>query len=289
MSRKLSTLVTAAVLSATTALVGCSGEASRGDASPDSLKFAVPPGEASNTLQEMRPAADVVEEATGLPVEMTQTSDYLAVTEAMRSGLVDVALYSPMPTVVSRKVGNVEPVVAALGAPYKSDIICRPDAGVAELGDIAQKSIAFVDPGSTSGNYIPKLMLKNAGVDIETLKATYAGGHDVSAISVKKGSTDCAAVASMVLEDLVRSGTITESDYKLVAQSDPIPISLVVIVREDLAPELKEQIKNAYLDSQAPEVLKVTGAKQFVAAEDADWSMFEDAAEQLGIKLEQAG
>ncbi|WP_370501122.1 phosphate/phosphite/phosphonate ABC transporter substrate-binding protein [Mycolicibacterium sp. jd] len=267
-----------------TALVGCSG----GEAAPDSLKFAVPPGEASNTLEEMRPVADVVEAATGLPVELTQTSDYLAVTEAMRSGLVDVALYSPMPTVVSRKVGNVEPVVAALGAPYKSDIICSPDADVDKLGDIAGKSIAFVDPGSTSGNYIPKLMLKNAGVDVEALDATYAGGHDVSALSVKKGSTDCAAVASLVLPDLVKSGTIAESDYELVAESDPIPISLVVVVRGDLDPELKEQIRAAYLDSQAPEVLKVTGATRFVPAEDADWTMFEDAAQQLGINLEQA-
>ncbi len=284
MSRKLCMFLTAAVLPTVTALVGCSG----GEAAPDSLKFAVPPGEASNTLEEMRPVADVVEAATGLPVELTQTSDYLAVTEAMRSGLVDVALYSPMPTVVSRKVGNVEPVVAALGAPYKSDIICSPDADVDKLGDIAGKSIAFVDPGSTSGNYIPKLMLKNAGVDVEALDATYAGGHDVSALSVKKGSTDCAAVASLVLPDLVKSGTIAESDYELVAESDPIPISLVVVVRGDLDPELKEQIRAAYLDSQAPEVLKVTGATRFVPAEDADWTMFEDAAQQLGINLEQA-
>lgn len=285
MPRSLIALLTAGVIATGTLLSGC-GTGQSGSADPDVLKFGVPPGEADpEMLDKMQPIADQVGQVTGKKVEVTKTSDYLAITEAMRSGLVDVALFSPMPTVVSRKVGNVEPVVAALGAPYTSSIICRPDAGVTQLSDVAKHSIAFVDAGSTSGNYVPRLMLKKAGADVTKLDETFAGGHDVAAISVKQGSTDCAAVSTSLLDSLVGSGTLAKSDYQIVATSDPIPISIVVIVREDLDPKLKEQITQGYLANPAA-ILEVSGATKAIPAAEASWKIFEDAAAELGIELE---
>lgn len=281
-------LLAAGALTAMAILSGCAGSDAAGkEASPTMLKFGVPPGEADpELLDKMQPAADLVAEATGLEVEVTKTSDYLAIVEAMRSGLLDVALFSPMPTVIAQDVAEVDPLVAALGSPYTTNIICRPDAGVEELSDVADHSIAFVDAGSTSGNYVPRLMLKREGADVDDLDETFAGGHDVAALSVKKGSTDCAAVASMLLPTLVESGTIAESDYEVIAESDPIPISLVVIARDGLSEEIKTQITDAFLENQSPEILEISQADELVDADDADWTMFHDAAKELGIDLE---
>jgi phosphonate transport system substrate-binding protein len=253
---------------------------------PEVIKFGVPPGEADPAmLDEMQPVADLIADATGLPVEVTKTSDYLAIVEAMRSKLLDVALFSPMPTVIAQDVANVKPLVAGLGAPYKALIICRPDAGVKSLADIQDHSFAFVDPGSTSGNYIPRLMLTRAGVDLDELDSVFAGGHDVATLSVKQGSTDCAAVASMLLPDMVEAGAIAESDYEIIAESDPLPISIVIIARDGLDPAITESITDAFVDSQSVDVLNVTGATELVRAEDADWTMFEDSAEELGLEF----
>jgi phosphonate transport system substrate-binding protein len=201
--------------------------------------------------------------------------------------LLDVALFSPLPAVLARDVANVDPLVAALGAPYRTQIICRPDAGVETLADVQDHSIAFVDPGSTSGNYIPRLMLQQAGVDVDALDETFAGGHDVSALSVKQGSTDCAAVASMLLPTLVDAGQISEADYEVVAESDQLPISLVIIARDGLSEEIKTEIADAFIDSQSAEVLEISQATSLVPADEADWTLFEDAASELGIDLEE--
>lgn len=267
-------------------LTGCSGQA-RAESTPDVIKFGIPPGEADPAMiDEMQPVADLIADATGIPVEVTKTSDYLAIVEAMRSELLDVALFSPMPTVIAQDVAKVKPLVAGLGAPYKSLIICRPDAGVKSLADIQDHSFAFVDPGSTSGNYIPRLMLSRAGVDLDALDSVFAGGHDVATLSVKQGSTDCAAVASMLLPQMVEAGAIAESDYEIVAESDPLPISIVIIARDGLDPAITESITDAFVDSQSVDVLKITQATELVRAEDADWTMFQDAAKELGIDLE---
>jgi len=228
----------------------------------------------------------LIEEATGIPVEVTETSDYLGIVEAMRSELLDVALFSPMPTVLAESVADTETLAVVLGAPYTSNIICHPDAEVTELADVADHSMAFVDPGSTSGNFIPRLMLQEAGVDLDSLNSTFAGGHDVAAIGVQRGSTDCAAVASLLLPMLVDSGTISDSDFEVIAESDTLPISLTVIARGGLSDEITEQITDHLIETQAPSLLELSRGAEIVAADDADWTLFYDAAEELDIELE---
>lgn len=138
----------ATALAATALLAGCSGDASdRGEKEPKVIKFGVPPGEADpELLDKMQPVADVVAEATGREVEVTKTSDYPAIVEAMRSGLLDVAMFSPMPTVVAQDVAHIKPLAAGLGAQYKTNIICRPDADVASLPDVGEHSIGSSTP-----------------------------------------------------------------------------------------------------------------------------------------------
>jgi phosphonate transport system substrate-binding protein len=267
-------------------VVACSDDNSAGDV-PETLKMGVPPGEADpELLDSAEQVGDLIEEATGIPVEVTQTSDYLGIVEAMRSGLLDIALFSPMPTILAESVANTDTLVVALGSPYTSNIICRPDAGVTELGDIADRSIAFVDPGSTSGNFVPRLMLQEAGLDLDSLDATFAGGHDVAAISVKQGSTDCAAVASLLLPALLDAGAITEDDFDVIAESDTLPISLTIIARDGLSTEVTSKITEQLLESQSPQLLGIARATELVAADEADWSLFYDIAEELDIELE---
>lgn len=279
-------MVTALAAGAVLLMAGCTAPTAAQDQTPEVLKFGVPPGEADPAfLEKIQPVADLIGDATDTTVDVTKTSDYLAIVEAMRSNLLDVAMFSPMPTVLAEEVANVQPLVAGLGAPYSTLIICRPDAGVKDLADLADHSIAFVDPGSTSGNYIPKLMLKRAGVDVDELDSTYAGGHDTAAMSVKQGSTDCAAVASMLLPQMVEAGAISESDYETIAESDPLPISTVIIAREGLSKEQTDKIAKTLVEEQPASVLEATGATELVYAEDADWTIFRDAAKELGIDL----
>ncbi|WP_062515941.1 phosphate/phosphite/phosphonate ABC transporter substrate-binding protein [Demequina gelatinilytica] len=268
-------------------LAGCSGASA--NETPDVLKLGVPPGEAdAEYLEMLEPLAGIIEEATGIPVELTETGDYLGIVEAMRSDLIDMAIFSPFPAVLAQKVADVELIAAATGAPYSSLIICSTASGVEELADItADTTIAFVDPGSTSGNFIPKLVLKEAGVDIDGLTETYAGGHDTAALAVMQGSADCAAVASQLWDYMVEAGALDETLVTKVAESDPIPISTVVVGREGLSEEIYQQVADVFVGSTEADVLQVMGgATEVIDPDDADWTIFEDAAKELGVNLE---
>ncbi|WP_062467150.1 phosphate/phosphite/phosphonate ABC transporter substrate-binding protein [Demequina maris] len=284
-SRKIAG-VTAGAAFAAALLAGCSAAAA--NETPEVLKLGVPPGEAdAEYLDMLEPLAGIIEEATGIPVELTETGDYLGIVEAMRSDLIDMAIFSPFPAVLAQKVADVELIAAATGAPYSSLIICSTASGVEELSDIDDETVAFVDPGSTSGNFIPKLVLKEAGVDLDSLNETYAGGHDTAAIAVMQGSADCAGVASQLWDYMVEAGALDESLVSKVAESDPIPISTVVVGREGLSEEIYQQVSAVFVGSSDPEVLQVMGgATEVIDPADADWTIFEDAAKELGVNLE---
>lgn len=272
-------------------LAGCSAgnaAAPSASASPVTLRFGVPPDEADPAWSEhMRPVADQIAKATGTTVELLRTSDYLTIIAALRAKKLDIAIIGPMPTVIAERDGGVEPLVTVQGAPVRATIICSPRSGVRTLAQIKGHSIAFVDPGSTSGNYIPRLLLERAGVDVASLKVTYAGGHDAAVLSVKQGSTDCAANSSLLLPLMVKSHTISTSDYRIIAQSDPLPINSVVLARSGLSSALKTKIADVLLSTQSPALLANNHATKIVSAADTDWSTFQAAARELNLLLEK--
>lgn len=279
----------AAVCAVTLCGVAACGDSSAEDSAPDVLKVGLPPAEANANLQaKFEPVTSLVAAGTGKSVEVKPTSDYLSIVEAMRSGLIDVAAFSPFPTPLAEAVAGVEPLVVAKGAAYSSVFVCRTDRGIDSIDDLRGRRIAFVDAGSTSGNYIPKLLLKRAGIDPETgIEGSYAGGHDTAELAVKQGSVDCAADARSSYQTMVDKGVIDGAEQTIVVESDPIPVSLVVIARKDLDPAISQGIVDAFVNGDNAAALGVVGATSFEKAQDSDFTIFRDAASELGVDLEE--
>jgi phosphonate transport system substrate-binding protein len=265
------------------ALAACGSD----DPASAPLRLGLPPGEASPEFQErFAPVQQLIEGATGRPVEVTTTSDYLAIVEAMRSGLIDLAVFSPFPTPIAEQVANVQPLVAGNTEVYSSVIVCRTDRGITGLDDVRGRTVAFVDPGSTSGNYIPKLLLKRAGIDPDTgVEGTYAGGHDVALLAAAQGSVDCAANAAQLYERAIAEGVVDPAALTVVAQSESIPISIIIIARDGLDPAVEQAVTDAFLNDPPQAVLDAATVTGFQTADPEDFALFREAARELGVDL----
>lgn len=166
-------------------------------------------------------------------------------------------------------MAGAKPLVVAKGAPYSSVFVCRTERGVNSIADLRGRRIAFVGPGSASGNYIPKLLLKRAGIVPEKdVVGSYAGGHETAELAVKQGGADCAADARSSYQTMVDKGVIDGPTQRIIAESDPIPVSTVLIVRGD--------------NGKARQAVKATS---FAPATDADFTLFREAAAELGVDL----
>ena len=97
--------------------------------------------------------AKVLTKLTGIPVRVTVASDYAAVIEAMRNRTADLAFVHPVGYVLASREAKAMIVARNLWhgkSSFTSRIYVRKNSGVAALEDLRGKTIAFIDPASSS-------------------------------------------------------------------------------------------------------------------------------------------
>lgn len=244
------------------ALTACSSGTETADAAgaaemPESLVFAQIPSESAQGIAEDNEAIiAVIEEETGLEVELQEATDYAAVIEGLRAGQIQIAGLGPFSYVVAEDGGaGVEPLGALVDSPdeepgYQSYGIVPAGSDITDLEDFAGKTVCFVDPTSTSGFLYPSAGLLEIGIDPEDdVTPVFAGGHDSSALSVADGTCDAGfAYDTMVTTELIESGGIDEGDLEVVWKSEIISGSPYV-ASDELPAELLAQLEGIFADS----------------------------------------
>ena len=199
--------------------------------------------------------------AIGIPVEETQSTDYNAIIEAMRTGKVDMAFYGPLSYAMATKRADAVAVgmvgtksTGKEGASYTSEFIVRNNSPIKTIDDIKNKKIAFVDPDSTSGNMVPAAeLIKHFSANKLTVddlhtngkffsSAIYSGSHAASIQAVLKGDVDVAPVASDELATAEKSGIAKTGELRTIYTSVKIPNSPMAVWGK-LPPDLIKKVQ----------------------------------------------
>ena len=166
--RRLSALFLGALLTVSV-LTGCGGDsgAAADENNPGGedgvFTIAYAPNESNTEAADARQGlAEELQEVLGCEVEEIQASDYNAIIEALRTGNADMAYMGSQALALGVERTDLEPIVmkAEEGDPeraiYHSVLIARADNDeINSIEDIQGKTMAFVDPDSTSGNLVP--------------------------------------------------------------------------------------------------------------------------------------
>lgn len=273
------------------------------------LDLAVIPAEnASSTTDRYGPLAAYLSKELGVPVNLRVANDYAAVIEAQRAGNVQIAMYGPASYARAVLTGvDIDPLVVprhSNGATgYYSVIYVKADSPYRTIDDLAGKTLALVDPNSTSGNNAPRFFLDRAGKTVDTYfgKTFYAGSHDNAVLALAQGTADAAANSWNSEDDsnltrMIKKGVLKDAagnpmkkeDFRIVFKSDFLPEGPYAALAA-LPDDLKTSIKQAFLDmpKKDPEgFAKLSDGKdtEFVAAEKdsfqpiIDMVKFNDAA-----------
>src|SRR5512142_454696 len=112
---------------------------------------------------------------------------------------------------------------------YKGQFIANNASGIKSFADLKGKTFCFVDPNSTSGYIVPRIILKANGIDPDKdFKATQnAGSHNNVAIGVYKG--DCDAGVTYI-------NVLTDTSANLAAQYPDIATKVVAFADTDRIP-----------------------------------------------------
>ncbi|MCG8444358.1 MAG: phosphate/phosphite/phosphonate ABC transporter substrate-binding protein [Hyphomicrobiales bacterium] len=257
---------------------------------PDTLRVALLPDEnASTIIQNAQPFKEYLGGALDKEIELVVTTDYSSMIEAMRFGRIDVAYFGPLSYVLAKsRAPEIEAFAVGVsrGSPtYKSVIITQADSLVQSIDDIKGRTMGFGDNASTSSHLIPRAFLARHELEAETdYEFAHLGTHDAVARAVEAGNVDAGGLSQEIFNSLIERGSIDSDKVKVLAESDPIP-NYPMVYQGDLAPELKDAIKQAFLDLDDEAILQTFRAEGFVATDDGAYDILRETAKVLNLDL----
>jgi len=216
-------------------------------------------------------------------------TSYASVVEGLLGGFVHVAVLGPYSYVIASEKDPIIVVFATYakkpghmqeeGPGYRAALITKKGSKFTTVESIKGSTLGLVDPGSTSGNLMPRVVFGDViGMDLDDYfgKVVYTGSHELSSVAVGTGKVDAAFVATHRFDNVVNKGEIKLEDVNILWQSDPIPQDPFVY-RNDLCPELRAKIEDTFLGLKdqpgARKFLDNVKSNTFVRMKPADYDI----------------
>ncbi|MBD0337513.1 MAG: phosphate/phosphite/phosphonate ABC transporter substrate-binding protein, partial [Cyanobacteria bacterium Co-bin13] len=261
------------------------------------LKFGVGPyfPTPNENRKQFEPLFQQVAEQLDLPAEVVVADDWIGISEALRSGTLDVAWLGPWGYVLAH---HNEPSLDAIATvkykdepTYYSVLMARADAPFNTLEEAIALSqqgeklkISLADVGSTSGWLVPQAEFLRRNLDPKAVFDYSEGAsHAAQAIALLNGQTDIASDYDRNLDVLTSEGKIDRSQIKIIWQSDPLPNDPIVVrgdFPEDLKARLQEVLVN--LTPEQTETLLPENYTGFVVSDGSNYAPIQAAGKSVG-------
>jgi len=230
----------------------------------------VPSGDTGKITKAGTAIADCLSGMTGLAFKMEVGTTFAASIEAMGAEKAQVSFLNTFSVLLAEAKYDVVPVLVAirkyntndidpdknlkgeLEPFYKGQFIANKDSGIQSFADLKGKTFCFVDPNSTSGYIVPRIILKANGIDpdVDFKAIQNAGGHDKVAIAVYNGDCDAGVTFINVLTDTAANLAATYPDItdkvSVFAVTDRIPNDGMQFIKS-LEPKLQDAIVQGML------------------------------------------
>jgi phosphonate transport system substrate-binding protein len=235
----------------------------------------VPSGDTGKITTAGQGIADWLNAETGLSFQIEVGTSFAASIEAMGAEKAHIGFLNTFSVLLAESKYEVEPALAVVRklavndiSPdqdlagtmqpyYRGQFITRADSGITTLADLKGKTFCFVDPNSTSGYIVPRIILAANGVNPDTdITATNAGSHNNVAIAVYNGDCDAGVTYINVMTDASADLAATYPDIATAVvpfyDSLAIPNDGVQFIK-NFDPALKETIVAAMLKMSTDE------------------------------------
>lgn len=260
----------------------------------------VPAEDAQQVLQNAQPIIELLRQKLGMEIQPFVAADYTGIVEALRVKKLDVAFLAPASYVLAKNEANIKVILKSerKGIPYYyAAIITRADSGIKTLEDLRGRTFAFGDSLSTTGNVIPRKMLKERGIDParDFKRILYAGAHDATVLAVFNGKVDAGATYanSPDSEDTAWIRYLKKPEdirkIRAIAFSEPIPADNLVIsvdLDDGIAKKIEELFVELSRDPKGKKMLRdLYQIDGFVPASDKDYDSVRRAFADAGIPI----
>lgn len=255
MKKSIACVLLSAMVAFGSFAAGCGGNSQQAEKKTFTIAYA--PNESTTDSTDARSTlAKDLGKVINMDVKEIQASDYTAIIEALRTGKADMAYMGALAVAMGAERADVTPIVmkAPNGdkaqAVYHSVFVTQKDNNeINSIKDFKGKTIAFVDPDSTSGNLVPTSEIMKAFPDLHLTNekihtngeffeaVSFSGKHQAGLQAVIKGDVDIVPISDQIMASEFKNGNADENAVKVVHSSAAIPAEAMVVsktVNEDL-------------------------------------------------------
>jgi len=218
-----------------------------------SVRFGVEPYDSGpKFVAAYKTLTTLLTEKLGCTVKLYVATNYTAEVEAMRAKKLEVGEFGPLGYIFAHKLANAIPV-AVFGTKdrkpvtYTAALWVPKGSSIRTVKELKGHTIAFSDPGSTSGNLFPRYALLKAGLNPDSdVKIEFAGSHTASLLALVNGKVDAGEVNSQQQATASAAGQFKPARFRTIWRSAPIPNDPIT-VRGDLSPAFRSAVTRALL------------------------------------------
>ena len=270
------------------------------------IKFYFTPSvDADRITTNARGLIDYLEKETGYHFVSGVPASYVAVIEAFGSKKADMAagLSAFSYLMAHQKYGAtayLRLVRTGDETTYKGQFIARVGSGINSIEDLQGKSIAFVDPSSTSGYILPNALLKRKG--IKPSEEVFAMRHENVVTMVYQKQVD--AGATYYAPPNPKTGGIMDARMRVLPQfpdvADKIKIigftesipNDPIIFSKDMPASMRDKIIKAILDFMNTKegqhaLFEIYDATGLIPTSDSDFDGLRQILKEQNINLEK--
>ncbi|GAA4723216.1 phosphate/phosphite/phosphonate ABC transporter substrate-binding protein [Isoptericola chiayiensis] len=290
-------------------LTACSADAEADDAvaasDPDApITFATTPlGDDPGAENPIEAFAELVTAETGREVEIVDVPDYTAVVEALRNHHVDIGFMSGFPSALAVNTGEVDSLIAWPGNDDPvSTCLVMDDSELQSLEDVTPETVvAFADPASSSGYFMPTAMLHEAGLEQDVdYTSMFSGGHDMSFIALAEGQVDVACTSTIFPTMAGQDNPMfpfDEGETRSIGVSDSMPVAVTVLADQQLADDkradLLEALPTVFTEENADQLgamlEAMQGTEPILEPDDEIFQPFVDIAAIADVDISDLG
>ncbi|SFM43161.1 phosphate/phosphite/phosphonate ABC transporter substrate-binding protein [Salibacterium qingdaonense] len=271
----------------------------------DELSVQFVPSQNADTLEaKAKPLEGLLSDELGIPVNVSVSTDYNTIVEAMGSDQVDVGFLPPTAYVLAEEQDAAEVILQSqrygvnddgsateeLVDFYRSIFIVREDSDIQSVEDLEGRPIGYQNVTSSAGFVWPAATLLDAGIHpLDDVEPVTLKGHDQAVISLLNGDVD-AAVTFQDARNIV-SGDYESAfeDTRIIEFTEKIPNDTVT-VRPEINEDMKQAVTDAFISigksEEGKEIIRdVYSHEGYVESQDSNFDTVREYEELISTEV----
>lgn len=266
--------------------------------------YFTPSVDAKRITTNAKQLVDFLEKETGYYFTTAVPASFIAVVEAFGTKKADIAGINTFSYLMANEKYGAEAKLRIVRdggeISYKGQFIARFDSGIDSIDDLNGKTIAYVDPSSTSGFILPKALLDKKG--IKTAESVFAMKHDNVVIMIYQRQVDAGATyyapphpeTGEILDARMRvklQFPDVEEKVRIIGFTEEIPNDPWVF-RKDMDEEMKEKIIDALVKYVSTEegqksMYEIYDIVGLIPTKDSDYDKLRNMLREQGVSFEK--